>query len=117
MAAPLISNRIELVAFQPTSEFGDFPCNNVYFLNYLHDQPGSKAEDSKAVGDSMAQLVKGGAVLMVCRTCGKKGDHWTSKCPFKDLAQPAEGFVDKPPVAEANMPGGAVKGAYVPPNL
>ncbi|KAK4348632.1 hypothetical protein RND71_031387 [Anisodus tanguticus] len=78
---------------------------------------GSKADEFKAAGDSMAQLVKGGAVLMVCRTCGKKGDHWTSKCPFKDLAQPAEGFVDKPPVADATMPGGAVKGAYVPPSM
>lgn len=24
---------------------------------------------------------------MVCRTCGNKGDHQTSKCPYKDLAQ------------------------------
>lgn len=22
---------------------------------------------------------------MVCRTCGKKGDHWTARCPYKDL--------------------------------
>lgn len=55
---------------------------------------------------------------MVCRTCGKKGDHWTSRCPYKDLAQPSEGFVDKPP-SEAGPagPGGATKGAYVPPSM
>ncbi|MFS8009144.1 putative transcription factor interactor and regulator CCHC(Zn) family [Helianthus anomalus] len=35
-------------------------------------------------------MSKGGVVLMVCRTCGKKGDHWPSKCPYKDLASPAK---------------------------
>lgn len=65
----------------------------------------------------MSQLNKG-AVLMVCRTCGKKGDHWTSRCPYKDLAQPSEGFVDKPPSEAAPAgPGGATKGAYVPPSM
>jgi hypothetical protein len=33
---------------------------------------------------------KGGAVLMVCRTCGKKGGHWTSKCHYKEHAPPTE---------------------------
>ncbi|KAK9282770.1 hypothetical protein L1049_011905 [Liquidambar formosana] len=80
--------------------------------------PGTKAEESKVAGDSLAQLGKGGAVLMVCRTCGKKGDHWTSRCPYKDLAQPTETFVDKPPASEAAPgAGGATKGAYVPPSL
>ncbi|KAL7606639.1 hypothetical protein Lser_V15G18600 [Lactuca serriola] len=37
----------------------------------------SKGEE-KATGDGLGQLSKGGAVLMVCRSCGKKGDHWTS---------------------------------------
>ncbi|XP_018830580.1 eukaryotic translation initiation factor 3 subunit G-A-like [Juglans regia] len=79
--------------------------------------PGSKPEEPKAGGDSLAQLSKGGAVLMVCRTCGKKGDHWTSRCPYKDLAQPAEGFVDKPAVSEATTAAaGATKGTYVPPS-
>ncbi|KAG2670070.1 hypothetical protein I3760_14G066800 [Carya illinoinensis] len=81
--------------------------------------PGSKPEEPKAGGDSLAQLSKGGAVLMVCRTCGKKGDHWTSRCPYKDLAPQAEGFVDKPSaVSEAtNAASGASKGAYVPPGM
>lgn len=51
---------------------------------------------------------------MVCRTCGKKGDHWTSKCPYKDLAAPTETFSDKPTDA---APTTATKGAYVPPTL
>ncbi|CAJ2675916.1 eukaryotic translation initiation factor 3 subunit G-A [Trifolium pratense] len=76
---------------------------------------GSNKEDSSNI-DPLAH--QKGAVLMVCRTCGKKGDHWTSRCPYKDLAQPAEGFVDKPPAADgaaAAAAGG--KGAYVPPSL
>ncbi|GAU12800.1 hypothetical protein TSUD_72860 [Trifolium subterraneum] len=76
---------------------------------------GANKEDSNII-DPLAQ--QKGAVLMVCRTCGKKGDHWTSRCPYKDLAQPAEGFVDKPPAADgaaAAAAGG--KGAYVPPSL
>ncbi|KAJ7961874.1 Eukaryotic translation initiation factor 3 subunit G [Quillaja saponaria] len=58
---------------------------------------GSKPEEAKAAGDSLPQVSKGGAVLMVCRTCGKEGYHWTSRCPYKDLAQPSETFIDKPP--------------------
>lgn len=80
--------------------------------------PGSKPEETKAAGDSLAQLGKGGAVLMVCRTCGKKGDHWTSRCPFKDLAAPAETFIDKPAASEtAAAAAGATKGTYVPPGM
>lgn len=80
--------------------------------------PGSKQEESKGAGDSLAQLGKGGAVLMVCRTCGKKGDHWTSRCPYKDLAPAAEGFIDKPPGSEsANATAGSGKSTYVPPGM
>ncbi|KAK6935795.1 RNA recognition motif domain [Dillenia turbinata] len=80
--------------------------------------PGTKAEETKVAGDSMAQLAKGGAVLMVCRTCGKKGDHWTSRCPYKDLAAPPEGFIDKPPTSEGpGAASGAGKNTYVPPGL
>ncbi|KAF5204770.1 Eukaryotic translation initiation factor 3 subunit g [Thalictrum thalictroides] len=78
--------------------------------------PGSKADDIKVGGDSLAQLGKGGAVLMVCRTCGKKGDHWTSKCPYKDLAPPPEGFVDKPTSEALSTSSGTTKGTYVPPS-
>ncbi|XP_031489272.1 uncharacterized protein LOC116256877 [Nymphaea colorata] len=80
--------------------------------------PGSKAEETKVAGDPLSAFSKSGAVLMVCRTCGKKGDHWTSKCPYKDLAPATEGFVDRPPSSETPVPAtGATKGAYVPPSL
>nr|XP_043617905.1 eukaryotic translation initiation factor 3 subunit G [Erigeron canadensis] len=78
--------------------------------------PGSKAEE-KGAGDTLGQLGKGGAVLMVCRTCGKKGDHWTSRCPYKDLAPSTDSFVDKPPGSNPFVPSGLTKGAYVPPSM
>jgi len=78
---------------------------------------GAKSEEPKNAGDPLAQFQKG-AVLMVCRTCGKKGDHWTSRCPYKDLAPPSEGFVDKPAAADTvAATAGATKGAYVPPGM
>lgn len=80
---------------------------------------GTKAEETKIAGDSLAQLGKGGAVLMVCRTCGKKGDHWTSRCPYKDLASQTEAFIDKPPTSETTVvpTSGTGKATYVPPGM
>ncbi|KAL7120023.1 hypothetical protein ACP275_02G097800 [Erythranthe tilingii] len=75
--------------------------------------PGTKQEDNKGSLDPLAQ---GGAVLMVCRSCGKKGDHWTSRCPYKDLSQPTDPFVDKP-TTDGNSATGVTKGAYVPPSM
>lgn len=54
---------------------------------------------------------------MVCRTCGKKGDHWTSKCPYKDLAAQTDVFVDKPAGESSTAASGLGKGAYVPPGM
>jgi translation initiation factor 3 subunit G len=81
---------------------------------------GAKAEPEK--GADLASL--GNASLIVCRTCGKKGDHWTSKCPFKELAA-TKGFAvggEKPPTDDdmgvpgmSAGPGG--KGSYVPPSM
>jgi len=73
----------------------------------------SSSADSLAKGNDKP----GGGLLMVCRTCGKKGDHWTSKCPYKDLApQQGESSADRPPSADGS--GGAAgkggSGAYVP---
>lgn len=80
--------------------------------------PGSKPEEPKVAGDSLAQLGKGGAILMVCRTCGKKGDHWTSRCPYKDLAPQTEAFVDKPAASETSAAAaGSGKSTYVPPSM
>ena len=45
----------------------------------------AKSEMEK-LSDPLAGLANSNASLLVCRICGKKGDHWTSKCPYKDLA-------------------------------
>ncbi|OVA00299.1 RNA recognition motif domain [Macleaya cordata] len=80
--------------------------------------PGSKAEETKVAGDPLAQLGKGGAVLMVCRTCGKKGDHWTSKCPYKDLSPQPEDFIGKPAESETTAStAGPTQGIYRPPGV
>ncbi|XP_010543768.1 PREDICTED: eukaryotic translation initiation factor 3 subunit G [Tarenaya hassleriana] len=83
--------------------------------------PGTKAEEPKVSGDNLSQLGKAGAVLMVCRICHKKGDHWTSKCPYKDLASPTDAFIDKPPTSDASASASAASGpgkaAYVPPSM
>lgn len=70
------------------------------------------------VEDPLAAVSKAGAVLMVCRTCGKKGDHWTAKCPYKDLAPQTESLIDNPPGAEtAASPSVTGKSTYVPPSM
>ncbi|CAN0923674.1 Eukaryotic translation initiation factor 3 subunit G [Linum grandiflorum] len=82
--------------------------------------PGTKAEENKMGGDNLSQLGKAGAVLMLCRTCGKKGDHWTSRCPYKDLSAPTESFIDKPPTSSDGAGGAAAapgKASYVPPSM
>ncbi|KAK3034236.1 hypothetical protein RJ639_032171, partial [Escallonia herrerae] len=77
---------------------------------------GSKTEESSTPGDSVVQLGKG-VVLMVCRTCGKKGDHWTAKCPYKDLAPQPEGSTDRPGSSDATaITSVTSSNTYVPPS-
>ncbi|VFQ77421.1 unnamed protein product [Cuscuta campestris] len=80
--------------------------------------PGSKAAEDAKAADALTALNKPGAVLMVCRACGKKGDHWTSKCPYKDLVpQKTVSFLENPPTSDASGVGpGTSKGTYVPPS-
>ncbi|KAL6195514.1 hypothetical protein ACLB2K_031133 [Fragaria x ananassa] len=79
---------------------------------------GTKAEETKNAGDSLAQLGKGGTSLKLCRVCGKKGDHWSAQCPYKDLAPQTGAFSDKAPTSDATsaVPGSG-KSTYVPPGL
>ncbi|CDY36332.1 BnaA01g30860D [Brassica napus] len=65
------------------------------------DDDCTKADESKAAGDSLSQLSKGGAVLM-------------------DLAAPADVFTDKPPTGETSAVSaapGTGKAAYIPPSM
>ncbi|OMO59730.1 hypothetical protein COLO4_34086 [Corchorus olitorius] len=64
---------------------------------------------------------KKGGFLMVCRTCGKKGDHFTAKCPYKDLIGASNNHDQRPPssdgtVASSSKATGGGGSTYVPPN-
>ena len=67
--------------------------------------------------DPIAKLK--GHKIVSCRIC--KGDHWTTKCPYKDTLAPASENPDGEKEGDgANGTGGAARtigGKYVPPNL
>jgi hypothetical protein len=74
----------------------------------------------EADDDPLARLK--GQKMVSCRIC--KGDHWTTKCPYKDsLMPPQEAEMDKkkPEDTPASAPpasaGGQRLGKYVPPSL
>ena len=66
--------------------------------------------------DPLAKLK--GHKIVSCRIC--KGDHWTTKCPYKDTLAPAQENTDPDKEGEGGAPaaGGAPVrlGKYVPPN-
>ena len=77
----------------------------------------SKSEVEK-LSDPLAAMANSNASLLVCRICGKKGDHWTSKCPYKDLAA-SKGLTVGEKLDETGT-GDARKsaaGCYVPPSM
>ena len=57
---------------------------NVWNVRIAANLTGQKKKEND--GDALAALANQNTSLIVCRICGKKGDHWTSKCPYKDLA-------------------------------
>ncbi|XP_062014754.1 uncharacterized protein LOC133731358 [Rosa rugosa] len=77
-------------------------------------------ERPKALGANKAQELPkstsgnggGNTTLKVCRTCGKKGDHWTAQCPYKDLAQKSSEDISSSEAATTSKIG-----TYVPPGL
>ena len=79
------------------------------FLEKVRTQPKSEVEKA---GDPLAAMASAQTSLLVCRTCGKKGDHWTSKCPYKDLANDGA----KPPDEDGTGPR-KTAGGYVPPSM
>ncbi|XP_058792765.1 eukaryotic translation initiation factor 3 subunit G-like [Phymastichus coffea] len=87
------------------------------FMQFL----SSKEEDNKVEEDSLDKLKSmGDKGVVKCRNCN--GDHWTSKCPFKDTVLGDTKVVDdkKPlnPVTEApSMPDKPQGSKYVPPSM
>ncbi|KAL3826031.1 hypothetical protein ACJIZ3_022060 [Penstemon smallii] len=95
------------------------------FGDAVHDDVQSRltmvsrdtADETKNRVDGSVQIAgKGGGVLIVCRACGKKGDHWTSKCPVKDFAPQAAILGDTNP-APISISLINKTGFYVPPSM
>ncbi|XP_004288906.1 PREDICTED: eukaryotic translation initiation factor 3 subunit G-like [Fragaria vesca subsp. vesca] len=74
-------------------------------------------ERPKALGTNTAhELPKtnegGNTTLKLCRTCGKKGDHWTAQCLYKDLATQSTGDISSSEAGTTSKTG-----TYVPPGM
>lgn len=89
---------------------------------YLELKSKKEIEDTADSNDLKDKLQEGPQKVVNCRIC--KGDHWTSKCPYKDniavIGEGGEGEgaegAGKPEGASEGQPGGVNKsGVYVPP--
>ncbi|XP_043501142.1 eukaryotic translation initiation factor 3 subunit G [Polistes fuscatus] len=82
----------------------------------------SKEEENKVEEDTLDKLKNmGDKGVVKCRNCN--GDHWTSKCPYKDTVL-AGGKVpdDKKPLVSPAVPGAMAElkpqgSKYVPPSM
>mmetsp|Transcript_26586 Transcript_26586/g.32247 ORF Transcript_26586/g.32247 Transcript_26586/m.32247 type:complete len:290 (-) Transcript_26586:482-1351(-) len=85
---------------------------------FLEKPSADMSKKKKEAGDPLAAFANQNASLLVCRICGKKGDHWTSKCPYKSLAA-AKGLQtgEKPPEEGDDVPSKPSAGGYVPPSM
>nr|QBH74188.1 eukaryotic translation initiation factor 3 subunit G [Liposcelis bostrychophila] len=87
----------------------------------------NKEEQDKPEEDGLDKLKSMGEKGVVkCRTCN--GDHWTTKCPFKDTGFLPSSAKGPEPASGDRTPAGAVQGApgddkkaggtkYVPPSM
>ncbi|KAB0790131.1 hypothetical protein PPYR_07891 [Photinus pyralis] len=81
----------------------------------------SKEEDNKVEEDALDKLkMMGDKAVVKCRTCN--GDHWTSKCPWKDTALASAKTADgekKAPQMQPQTADSTTKSTtkYLPPNM
>ncbi|CAO1942011.1 unnamed protein product [Urochloa humidicola] len=67
---------------------------------------GGKVDEPAIFGDPLAMLSsKGDAFLMVCRSCGEKGDHWTFRCHLNNIRAKTKSCLPFywPPICEVCM--------------
>lgn len=87
-------------------------------MQYVHTKEAQ--QEAETDNDPLAALK--GQKMVQCRIC--KGDHWTTKCPYKDTLAPlqeslTQGGEATPPNEAADGPAGSKStgGRYVPPSL
>merc|ERR1712170_306203 len=109
---------------------GPNPANTIIseeiFIQFVHTKDQQMQGDNDE--DPLSKIK--GQKMVSCRIC--KGDHWTTRCPYKDTLAPLQESLDdkkKPEdeAAEAATPsaapkpggggGGGAGGKYVPPNM
>ncbi|XP_014681344.1 PREDICTED: eukaryotic translation initiation factor 3 subunit G-like [Priapulus caudatus] len=93
---------------------GPNPANTIIAEDSFMQFTGTKEEEDPTVDTKSKELKN---VRVTCRTC--KGDHWTTKCPYKDSIVPIELENDKKPGQEAakqEVPP-VRTGKYVPPSM
>lgn len=103
---------------------GPNPSNTInaeeVFMQFVQSKDSQPSEEVDQ--DPLAKLKN--AKIVQCRIC--KGDHWTTKCPYKDTLQPlqekleegaakAEGIPGAPGSAAPGSTAKAAGGKYVPP--
>ncbi|XP_012288607.1 eukaryotic translation initiation factor 3 subunit G [Orussus abietinus] len=102
---------------------GPNPATTVIAEDVFMQFISSKEEENKPEEDSLDKLKSmGDKGIVKCRNCN--GEHWTSKCPYKDTVL-AGGKVpdDKKPVVGPGVPGAIADltkpqgSKYVPPSM
>ncbi|KAI0229888.1 Eukaryotic translation initiation factor 3 subunit G [Lamellibrachia satsuma] len=99
---------------------GPNPSNTIMseeiFMQFVHSKDNLQTD---AEEDPLAKLK--GHKIVSCRIC--KGDHWTTKCPYKDTLAPPQENTDPDKVKEgeggaaSSAPSSQRLGKYVPPNM
>jgi len=108
------------------------PSEEIY-MQFVSAKDGDAGAATAAAQDDDPMNKLKGQKIVQCRVC--KGDHWTTKCPYKDKLAPIgeklpddvdskEGTPTGGPGADSAAPsapppgaGGAPPGKYVPPSL
>ncbi|XP_019869733.1 eukaryotic translation initiation factor 3 subunit G [Aethina tumida] len=83
------------------------------FMQFL----SNKEEDNKPEEDAFDKLKALGDKNIKCRTCN--GDHWTSKCPYKDTILEGGKILDdkKTPAGVGGDPSKPGVSKYIPPGM